>query len=583
MTKMTEQITRPDHRRHLLTVAVEDYFQVAAFQRMIDRGQWYRFETRLEQNTRRVLSLLDRNGLKATFFILGWVADRYPQLVRSIADKGHEVASKGYYHRGLEQMSPEEFRDELLRSREAIERASGAKVLGYRVADGWLKPKDLWALDVLADLGFAYDSSIAPLGRRFASQRWRLMAHEHDGPNGRIWELPISGAGLLGWRVPIAGGNWFRQLPQSLLRYAIDRWHRIYAAPLVLYFHAWELDPDQPRISAGNWLTRLRHYRNLDRMEQFLEYYFQRYRFTTAADFLNLNTTLDRPVVDLPRVEEPEALLPFPKKDRVPVTAVIPCYNEEQSLPYLNNTLTSVERKLGIEYDLKFVLVDDGSRDATWSELQRLFGARPNFTLVQHPRNMGVAAAILTGIRHARTEIVCSMDADCTYDPHELAKMIPLLEPGVDMVTASPYHPAGGVRNVPGWRLVLSKGASWLYRRVLHQKLNTYTSCFRVYRRSTVEGLSIRETGFLGVAELLGMLDLHGGKIVEYPAVLEVRVMGRSKMKTLRTIFGHLRLMRRLLWTRWTGVPLPGPVRVSQQPARIESESRDANISAPNG
>ncbi|HKB40211.1 MAG TPA: glycosyltransferase, partial [Gemmataceae bacterium] len=145
---------------------------------------------------------------------------------------------------------------------------------------------------------------------------------------------------------------------------------------------------------------------------------------------------------------------------------------------------------------------------------------------------------------------VCSIDCDCTYDPHEAAKMVPLLTEGVDVVTASPYHPDGQVRNVPCWRLFLSKLSSFLYRRVLRQKLYTYTSCFRLYRRSAVVGLNVRETGFLGVAEILGKLDLKGSRIVEFPAVLEVRMLGRSKMKTLRTILGHLRLMNRLLWLR---------------------------------
>jgi hypothetical protein len=157
-----------------------------------------------------------------------------------------------------------------------------------------------------------------------------------------------------------------------------------------------------------------------------------------------------------------------------------------------------------------------------------------------------VAAAILTGVRAAGTEIVCSIDCDCTYDPHELRQMIPLLGEDVGMVTASPYHPQGRVRNVPPWRLSLSRAASFLYRRVLRQKLHTYTSCFRVYRRSVVEGLSLAEPGFLGVAETLGRLDLKRIRIVEHPSTLQVRIFGHSKMKTLRTIFGHLRLLSRL-------------------------------------
>jgi glycosyltransferase involved in cell wall biosynthesis len=172
---------------------------------------------------------------------------------------------------------------------------------------------------------------------------------------------------------------------------------------------------------------------------------------------------------------------------------------------------------------------------------------------LRHETNQGVAAGILTGLRAARAEIVCSMDCDCTYDPHELKNMLPLLTGDVDLVTASPYHREGGVRNVPDWRLFLSKGASWLYRRALRSKLATYTSCFRVYRRSAVVDLPLEEKGFLGVAEMLGRLDLAGGKIVEYPAVLEVRLFGISKMKTARTIAGHLKLLSRLSRIRLFG------------------------------
>ena len=171
--------------------------------------------------------------------------------------------------------------------------------------------------------------------------------------------------------------------------------------------------------------------------------------------------------------------------------------------------------------------------------------------IIQHETNQGVAAGIMTGLREAKTEIVCSMDCDCTYDPHEIENMLPLLTEDVDLVTASPYHKAGGVRNVPGWRLFLSKGASFLYRRVLRSKLDTYTSCFRIYRRASVIDLNIQEKGFLGVAEMLGRLDLNGGKIVEHPSVLEVRLFGISKMKTARTILGHLKLLSRLSKMRW--------------------------------
>jgi hypothetical protein len=153
------------------------------------------------------------------------------------------------------------------------------------------------------------------------------------------------------------------------------------------------------------------------------------------------------------------------------------------------------------------------------------------------------------------------MDCDCTYDPHELGRMIPLLTEDVDVVTASPYHPLGTVRNVSRWRLFLSKSLSRLYRVVLRQKLHTYTSCFRVYRRQSTAGITVERGGFFGVAEMLGRLDLAGRRIVEYPATLEARMIGRSKMKVLRTITGHLSLLLHLVQLR-----LRGQARVPDTP-----------------
>jgi polysaccharide deacetylase family protein (PEP-CTERM system associated) len=565
-------------KQHLLTVLLEDYFHVGAFNRLIQRGQWYRFETRFEQNTIKALDLLDKYDIKATFFVLGWIADQSPEIVREVASRGHEIASRGYYHRTIRQMTPTEFREDLQRAREALERASGMKILGYRAAHRLSAPSDLWALDVLAEEGYAYDSSFVPNGRATRQDPTTRFAHKHYHGDKDVWEFPVSTFNLGGWMVPIAGGNYFRQIPHTLLRHAVDHWDRSYDAPFVMYFHVWELDPEQPRISAASTMTRLRHYRKLDKMAWVLQEYFSKYKFVGGADYLGLSTSLDESAaaprsseaqgaqIDRLPVEivsprptlEPTALGPA-SGGRIPASIVVPCYNEELALHYLSKTLESVEASLEKDYDLRFIFVDDCSSDQTWKSLKELFGDKPNNKLVQHQRNRGVAASILTGIRHAETDIVCSIDCDCTYDPHELSNMIPLLTEGVDMVTASPYHPKGAVRNVPAWRLSLSKASSFLYRHVLRQKLYTYTSCFRIYRRSAVVDLKVREAGFLGVAEVLGRLDLAGAKIVEYPATLEVRLFGWSKMKILRTIAGHLRLLSRLLVIRIARRKGPSP------------------------
>ena len=536
---------------HLLTVVLEDYFHVAPLKSVVQNERWYRFERRVEDNTRKTLDLLDEFDTKATFFVLGWTAEEMPELIREVVARGHEVASKGYAHRSIRQFQREEFREDLLRSREILERAAGRAVHGYRIAYGWFGPQDLWALDVLAEEGVRYDSSIRPLFRRYAADPWRLIPHQHRTAFGDIWEFPLSSWTMGGWSLPIAGGNYFRQFPHSLMRRLVGSWMASVDAPFLMYFHVWELDPDQPRIRAAPLWERVRQYRNLGKMEEIVRHYLGTYRFSGLGERLGL-------VSDVPGIGQPSSVAGNPSpplelsghngsqrqsEARIPISVVVPCFNEELILPYLDNTLAGVESGLGSDYDLRFIFVDDGSADGTWSSLQEIFGSRTNCTIHRHESNRGVAAAILTGIRAAETDIVCSIDCDCTYDPLQLEQMIPLLGDGVDMVTASPYHPDGEVKNVPGWRLFLSKSLSSLYRSVLSHRLATYTSCFRVYRKDAVANLDVREGGFLGVAEMLGRLDLDGGSIVECPAVLEVRLLGRSKMKTLRTILGHLRLL----------------------------------------
>ena len=538
----------PGPRNHLLTVVVEDYFHVAPLKSVVQADRWYRFERRVESNTRRALDLLDEYDVRATFFVLGSIADEMPEMVREIADRGHEVASKGYFHHSISHFSREEFRDDVVRSREALERAAGTKIHGFRIGHQWFAPADLWALDVLAEEGFAYDSSVRPLFRRFASAPSRLEPHSHIHDGHEIWEFPLTSWSLFGWSVPISGGNYFRQFPHSIVRRAVGSWVKKGNAPFLMYFHVWELDPDQPRILAAPWKERVRQYRNLDRMEGIVRSYLESYRFGGIADYLGLSHARERALPNVVLRDDPSGV--HFDESRLPVSVVVPCFNEELILPYLANTLKSVERTLRDRYDLRFVFVDDGSSDGTWSSLQDLFGDRPNCEFKRHAENRGVAAAILTGIGGAQTDVVCSIDCDCTYDPHQLQKLIPLLTEDVDMVTASPYHPEGEVRNVPAWRLFLSKSLSSLYRAVLHHRFATYTSCFRVYRRLSVVGLEVREGGFLGIAEMLGRLDLEGGRIVECPAVLEVRLLGISKMKTMRTIAGHLRVLLRLGYVR---------------------------------
>lgn len=234
----------------------------------------------------------------------------------------------------------------------------------------------------------------------------------------------------------------------------------------------------------------------------------------------------------------------------MPVSVVVPCFNEQEALPHLLAALERLVEAHGGRYDFEFLLVDDGSRDDTWPLLEAACRANPRCRALRHDANRGIAAAIMTGLRAARHETVCSIDSDGTYAPEQLVDLIPLLTAGVQLVTASPYHPLGKVLNVPAWRLALSRSASGLYRRFSRQKLHTYTSCFRVYRRSAVGGLRLENDGFVGVAELLWKIDRQGGQIVECPAVLDVRRYGQSKLRLFQVVAGHLRLLARIARSR---------------------------------
>lgn len=537
-------------KKNLLTVLVEDYFHVGAFERLIHQRNWENFEPRVEQNTLKTLDLLDRYDAKATFFVLGWIADLNPGLVREIVSRGHEVASRGFYHRSPRNLTPEEFRDDLRRTSDALEKASGQKVVGYRAAEKLDFDKNDWILDVLADEGYEYDASFLPNKN---VERARRVAHEVETDSGKIWEFPYAtfdlGLGLL----PISGGNYFRQVPYTLMRKAVRRWHATHDDPFLFYFHVWELDPEQPIISAASRYNRIRHYRKLDKMEWILNENLALYKCEGIADHLGVKGSLAIETATTAAGEQPETYS-VRTKSLTPVSIVIPCYNEQESLPYLAKTLATVEKGLnGVGYTSKLIFVDDKSKDDTLSVIDELFGRRDDVRVVRHEENKGVAGGIMTGIRAADTEIVCSIDCDCTFDPRELVNMIPMLTEGVDMVQASPYHRDGGVQNVPGWRLGLSKGASVLYRRVLNTKIASYTACFRVMRRSAMADIHPQELGFHGVPEMLGLLDLKGGKIVEYPTVLAVRLFGVSKMRTAKTIVGTLKLLGRLASMRLFG------------------------------
>lgn len=244
-----------------LTVDVEEHFQVSAFEGVIRREEWDSMPSRVEANTDRLLDLFDEIMVRATFFTLGWVARRHPALVRRIADRGHEVASHGDSHRLIYTQSPEEFRQETRDSRRVLQDASGQPVVGYRAASFSITRRNRWALDILAEAGFTYDSSVFPVVHdRYGVPGAPRFAHRLRTPGGStLLEFPPSTVRLGRVVLAMAGGGYLRLYPAAATRWAIRRLNRREGLPAMVYMHPWEVDPGQPRVAAS-WSRRFRHY-----------------------------------------------------------------------------------------------------------------------------------------------------------------------------------------------------------------------------------------------------------------------------------------------------------------------------------
>ena len=290
---------------NLLTIDVEDYFQVHAFAGVVRPDQWNGFESRVERNTHRILEILDRTGTKATFFVLGWVADKVPGLVKTLVRLGHEVASHGYGHQHIAGQSPKEFREDVRRSKDVLEDVTGRPVYGYRAPTYSVSNKTLWALPILAEEGFLYDSSIFPIRHDYYGipsaprQPFRigvanggtsrfddleiepLLFQENDRialRSGELLEIPVATFRLLGMNIPVVGGGYFRILPYWIVKWGLKRINEE-GGIFVFYLHPWEVDPDQPRVTGVPYRSRFRHYTNLDKTQRRLEKLVQDFSF----------------------------------------------------------------------------------------------------------------------------------------------------------------------------------------------------------------------------------------------------------------------------------------------------------------
>lgn len=282
---MAEPANSPDRDPtvHVFSVDLEEYFQVAAFERHVSRDAWNSLPARVETSVDRLLGLLAEHDVRATFFTLGWIADRHPDLVRRVAEHGHEIASHGWWHRRISASTRHEFRSEVRDSRRILEDVAGVRVRGHRAPSFSLVPGCEWAFDELIEAGYTYDSSIFPVHRGdYGYPGFNPEPHHITRPGGRIFEIPLTTAKLAGFRVPAAGGGYFRLLPYSLVKRAFSRRSQL-RRPGIFYIHPWELDPEQPRLDVSR-LTRWRHYGGLERTLPRLERLLTEFRFSSVEN-----------------------------------------------------------------------------------------------------------------------------------------------------------------------------------------------------------------------------------------------------------------------------------------------------------
>ena len=256
-----------ERMRNAMSIDVEDYFQVSAFAPHIRRDEWDAMPCRVERNMDVILGLLDETNSKATFFTLGWIAERYPQVVRRIVDAGHELASHGYGHQRASDLTPEQFRDDISRAKKLLEDLGGVAIRGYRAPSFSINHENWWAVEELGNAGYEYSSSIYPVRHdHYGMPDAPRFAHRPNGETG-ILELPPTTVPLFGRNLPAAGGGWFRLLPYEVSRWMLNRVNAQDNAPCMFYFHPWEVDHEQPRLQGLSAKTRFRHYVNLKHMQ----------------------------------------------------------------------------------------------------------------------------------------------------------------------------------------------------------------------------------------------------------------------------------------------------------------------------
>ena len=501
MAGYKDYVTRPDPA---LAIDASEWFVDEELREYVTTRHWRRLPARANVSARLALNLLQERDAHATFFLPAALAFRDPGLLVDLVDAGHEIALSVRSPWPIDQV-PDDKRVAFIRAwedeRAELERVIGIGVHGF--SSSWsVAPGDAWWHAPLKALGFDYDAT------------------------------------------PVRGSDHVAVALQGDLGGTIAVGKR---------FSAWQLDREQPKLMGLPASIR-------DAREDALR---------AGATLLNtMSLSADVTIVQsLQLAPRKPAAIPLAPQDvtvsedqqtddsntsksglsqapsNVPRLAIIvPLKDEADGVTALFSELIAVRLALSDVAACEFVLIDDGSTDQTWQLLESSARNNPGVRLVRHEHNRGVAAAIQTGFFATDADFVASIDGDLSYDPMELRAMLQLM-PDADVVTSSPYHVDGGVRNVPPWRLFLSSVLSRAYQLLLRSPISTWTSCFRVYRREFVVDLPLTNGGFLGTAELLVRVLRRGGRVREHPCVLEARLLGFSKMRVLDVILDHMRLL----------------------------------------
>jgi hypothetical protein len=481
---------------HALVVDCTEWFLDPAWRAHVTPRHWRRLPSRAATAVALVDERLRARGCRATFVVMPELATKAPERLRALVAHDHELALAFVVATPLERLPLDE----------------RARVLAAVASD--LARVEAVTGHAVVGVAFVLPAAeAAPVDERDA---W--------------WRAPLAALGVCHELRVGADG--------AYAAIALDD-ERLAATGRA--FAAWRLDAGAPELAGLPVALRRAHAAQIDAADAAFEQFVAAGRGSVAAamGFLPAPPPVRR--TQLPAAAEVE-----PAAAALPLTIVVPLKDEADGIEALARELAHVRQRLADVASSSFVFVDDGSTDRTHALLVEHFGGAAWARIVRHDHNRGVAAAIRTGIAAADTDLVASIDGDLSYDPLELRTMLRLAA-DADVVTASPYHPAGSVRNVPRWRLFLSLGLSRIYRVLLRRPIHTWTSCFRVYRRAFVQPLPLENEGFLGTAELLVRVLRRGGRVAEHPCVLEARLFGFSKMRVVRVVREHLGLLWRVV------------------------------------